>query len=198
MKQSAIAAVIERDLLRSDDSPLITTVQCFSCGYGMTYRRSRFCSDRCREWFDAGNPSFEDQRQSTPWDMRPLRAVAGPRGAIGTNPWQTSVGDMRPGNHGFHIRCAGCQKEFESKGLRCCSADCERRYRERQDNLKLMAEAGIEPAIKRKCEACGAALPKWSKGRLSKKRFCSARCQKAQRRTEMAPDGPNPVLSAET
>jgi hypothetical protein len=42
MKQSAIAAVIERDLLRSNDSPLITTVQCFSCGHGMTTANQDF------------------------------------------------------------------------------------------------------------------------------------------------------------
>jgi predicted nucleic acid-binding Zn ribbon protein len=175
MKTAAIAAAIERDLLRADDAPSTNIVTCFSCGFSMTYRGSRFCSDRCRDWYDVGNPGCDQD-----W----LR--------------QTRQPVIRPGRYGYFIRCAHCGKEFESKGLRCCSADCERGYRGRKDNLAIMAEVGIEPAAKRRCEVCSAALPKWSKGRLSKKRFCSARCQKAQRRMEMAPDSQNPVLSAET
>ena len=40
-------------------------------------------------------------------------------------------------------------------GLRCCSTECERRYRERDENLATIAEARIQPAAKRKCEAPG-------------------------------------------
>jgi hypothetical protein len=32
---------------------------------------------------------------------------------------------MRPTKNGFIIDCAGCAKEFESSGLRCCSTRCE-------------------------------------------------------------------------
>src|SRR5262249_46024917 len=113
MKQSAIAAAIERDLLRSDNSqPAIDITKCFSCGYSMTYRGSRFCSERCREWFDDGNPSYERQEELA---RKPSAAT---------------------------IVCLGCRKEFYSRGLRCCSTDCERRYREHQDNLAIMAEVG--------------------------------------------------------
>jgi hypothetical protein len=210
MKQTAIAAVIERDLLRADNTAAKTdVVACWSCGYTFRYRSRRgdlngnFCSARCQEWYDAGNPSFEEQRElQRELDSAPLHsftAVAGPPDTVGANPWQSIIdasGDgtpiLRRGTNGFYIRCAGCQKEFESKGLRCCSAECERRYRERQENLRVMAEAGIEPAAKRACENCGTALPKWSKGRLSKNRFCSARCQKAQRRTEMTAEAQTP------
>jgi endogenous inhibitor of DNA gyrase (YacG/DUF329 family) len=177
MKQSAIAAVIERDLLRSNDSPLITTVQCFSCGHGMTYRRSRFCSDRCREWFDAGSLAYQSTRIV-------YRDRAG--------------NEMRVGRAGFMIRCAHCAKEFESKGLRCCSVECERGRRERKDNLAAMAEVGIEPAAKRQCEACGIKIPKWRNGRRvsSKTRFCSAQCQRTTAKT--AQDTRNAVLGAKT
>ena len=178
MKQSAIAAVIERDLLRSDAIPSIRTVQCFSCGHGMTYRGSRFCSDHCREWFDAGIPAY----QST-------RTVYRDR----------EGNEMRAGRAGFMIRCCPhCAKEFESKGLRCCSVECERRRREREDNLATMAEVGIEPATKRQCEACGIKIPKWRNGRRvsSKTRFCSARCQRTTAKT--AQDTRSAVLGAKT
>jgi hypothetical protein len=154
MKQSDIAAVIERDLLRADTaSPSIDITKCFSCGYSMRYRGSRFCSDRCREWFDAGNLSYEQQEELA----RKPSAMT--------------------------IVCLGCRKEFYSRGLRCCSTDCERSYRERQDNLAVMAEVGIEPAPKRHCAnpECGQTIPKWRNGRRvrSDLRFCSPKCTKA-------------------
>jgi hypothetical protein len=173
MKQSDIAAVIERDLLRVDARPPNNTVQCFSCGYGMICRGSRFCSDRCREWYDVGNPGFAQdwlERKRTAW-----RVIAGPRGTVGTeyhNP------DLRSTKAGCPIGCAHCGQEFDSKGLRCCSIECEHAYRERQDNLATMAEVGIEPTPKRQCRTCGARIPKWRKGRKvsSATRFCSRKC----------------------
>jgi len=161
-KQSAIAAVIERDLLRSDNSqPAIDITKCFSCGYSMTYRGSRFCSERCRDWFDDGNPSFEDQRSPMVYRWRDGRL-------------------MSAGRYGFYIACAGCHKEFESLGLRCCTPDCERAYRERQDNLAIMAEVGDTPKEKRRCAhpECDRPIPKWRNGRQvrSDTRFCSPKC----------------------
>jgi hypothetical protein len=39
--------------------------ECFVCGHGMLYRGSRFCSDRCREFYDTGAPGhLEDWRAS--------------------------------------------------------------------------------------------------------------------------------------
>ena len=88
---------------------------------------------------------------------------------------------MKRGSKGFYIACAHCRKEFESLGLRCCSAECERAHREREENLVIMAQAGIELTAKRKCEgpACNAIISKWHKGRKvsRNKRFCSPRCQ---------------------
>ena len=92
------------------------------------------------------------------------------------------ITELRRTAHGFEIKCAGCGKDFESKGLRCCSDNCERRYVERQRNLGIMAEVGIEPAAKKHCAASGCTntIPKWRNGRRvsSTTRFCSDRCSR--------------------
>jgi hypothetical protein len=179
MKQSAIAAVIERDLLHSDaGKPSIDITKCFSCGFSMRYRGSRCCSERCREWFDTGNPGYDQdwlyRQPSGPW-----RVIAGPPGTVGTeyhNP------DMRPTKSGFMIRCAHCTKEFDSRGLRCCSTECERRYRERKDNLAVMAEVCDAPKERRRCAhpGCGRPIPTWRNGRRVSRatRFCSDSCSR--------------------
>ncbi len=129
---------------------------CFACGRSYCRGDGRFCSSRCRTAFDAGFPPYEPQVVNYGMSMT---------------------------RDGFAIACAGCSKTFSSKGLRCCSADCERNYREREQNLVTMAEAGIEPSVKRKC-ACGAVIPKWTAtGRAvgTNQRFCSPRCQRKSR-----------------
>ena len=85
---------------------------------------------------------------------------------------------MRMGPKGFYVDCAYCRKEFESIGLTCCSVECERIYRERQNNLAVMAQAGIDPKAKRQWEQCKAVIPTWRKGRKVSKsvRFCSEKC----------------------
>jgi hypothetical protein len=155
MRRDQIAAVIERDLLRADDGKRSDSIECFACGRGMTYRGNRFCSRRCREWYDDGNPGHAQE-----WLKQ-----------------QKANGQMR---EGCIIRCAECQQEFESRGLRCCCTTCEQRYRERQDNLRLMAEVGIEPSAKRRCECCGSVIPKWRNGRRVSQatRYCSDRCSR--------------------
>lgn len=154
---------------RSD--PIIT--ECFSCGRSMVYRgpkadgtSGRFCSEPCRQWFDAGNPAHE------PLDSRklyiaPQKAVAGPHPGYLPAP-------MRMGPHGFFIICAGCGNTFESRGLAYCKPECSRAHRERQENAKLMAEAGMEPAAKRSCLECGAVIPAWRNGRRTRAdvQFC--------------------------
>ena len=100
---------------------------CFMCARGMIYHGSRFCSDRCCDYYDAGAAGCEqDWRHPdiayTYLDGHPMSKAA----------------------HGFKIACAHCRKEFDSKGSRCCSAECERRYREREQNLATLAEVGAE------------------------------------------------------
>ena len=149
-------------------------VACFSCGRTYVYKgrkdelNGRFCSTRCRDWFDAGNPSHEQQRRlETPYTRRNGKP-------------------MRMGPMGFYTECADSRKEFDSKGLRCCSAECEKAYREREENLTIMAEAGIEPAAKRKCAApgCDGTIPKWKNGRQVSARvtFCSPKCRQRAKR----------------
>ena len=163
MRQKDIAALIERDLLKAHDAKTSNTTQCFSCGRGIIYKASRFCSQRCRDWYDSGNPGHAQD-----WLKRAKVADA-------------STPD------GYVIRCAHCQTEFESGGLPCCSTECERRHRKHQNNLKLMAEVGSEPSAKRKCEHCGAVIPNWRKGRRVSRatRFCSDRCSRKATRSRL-------------
>ena len=145
--------------------------KCFMCGTGMMYRGTRFCSDRCRDFYVSGEPGFEQD-----W-LRPQ-----------------PVNIMKATRQGFMINCAHCRKEFESLGLRCCSTGCERSYSERDANLAVMAEVGIEPSAKRSCVECGGHIPTWRNGRKVsvKMRFCGAKCQQRHARARTR------VLSAET
>jgi hypothetical protein len=81
MKRKDIAAIIERDLLHTQDAKPDTT-RCFSCGLGMTCRDSRFCSARCRKWCDDGNPGYaQDWLLRKPGhDLAGWRIVIGPPG----------------------------------------------------------------------------------------------------------------------
>ena len=103
-------------------------VPCFVCGHTFVYKgrkgdlNGRFCSMRCQEWYDAGHPvAITDSIDC----------------------------GMKRGSKGFYIDCAGCHKEFESLGQRCGSTECERRHRERRDNLAVMAEVGVGPIAER-------------------------------------------------
>jgi hypothetical protein len=159
MKADKLAAALMRDRARTCAGPSNTSIECFGCGRPFIYRgpqqgddNGRFCSDKCREAYDAG------YRRAEPVDaFKPSTA-------------------MRRGPVGWHIACAGCQREFESKGLRHCSTECERRCRERQENAELMAEVGMQVEAKRKCAKpeCNNPVPKWRKGRRVSKRarFC--------------------------
>ena len=162
VKALTAAILADRDCRTNSDHNINP---CFVCGYTFVYRgrrgelNGRFCSISCQDWYDAGNGFITDQRATY---------------------------RMRMGPNGFYINCAYCQKGFESLGCRCCSAECERSFREREENLATMAEAGIEPAAKRQCEApgCNGIIPKWRRGRQvsNKTRFCSPKCQQRAKR----------------
>jgi predicted nucleic acid-binding Zn ribbon protein len=152
-------------------------VRCFTCGYGMIYRGSRFCSERCRDFYDAGNAPLSEQKIVYRFrDGRPMQETA----------------------KGLRIPCAHCRRDFESLGVRCCSIECERRYRERKDNLAIMAEVGMEAAPpKRTCAGCGERIPMWRKGRRvsSATRFCSPKCgAKYARKARVASESQDAVL----
>jgi hypothetical protein len=93
MKQSDIASVTQRDLLRDDVPRPDTRVTRFMCGRGMKYRGSRFCSDRCRDFYAAGNPGHEQD-----W-LRPKIIYSDRHGT-----------PMRMGPQGFIINCAHCRE----------------------------------------------------------------------------------------
>jgi hypothetical protein len=54
---------------RQRAAPAHNIIACFSCGYTFVYQgrrgelNGRFCSMRCRDWYDDGNPSHEQQRE---------------------------------------------------------------------------------------------------------------------------------------
>jgi hypothetical protein len=148
---NAIMRDRERDRTR-EISPL-----CFSCGRAYTSGIGgvgRFCSLRCRDAFDSGFPAY-----APPKSYRELVAWQGPLGML--------------------INCSGCGKKFDSCGLRCCSIECRRASRRKQE---LDAELAGQPfrAVKRRCSHCGGAIPNWRKGRRvsSAVKFCSPRCQR--------------------
>ena len=173
MKTDALVAALKADILRPSTPTPSSSTNCFLCGRSYGYggprgdASGRFCSDRCREGYDAGRQATEDL---DPFKITKWRVIAG------GNPGYLPSAPMRMGKSG-HIACAGCQREFESKGLRCCSTECERADRERQEKVALMAEVGMEVAAKRLCQhpGCGAAIPKWRNGRRvsERARFCN-------------------------
>jgi hypothetical protein len=174
-------------------------VPCFSCGATFVYEgregdlNGRFCSMRCQAWFDDGNPSYEQrqeaERQLLKVPLSSFKVVAGQSGLeVGTSYYATvfpkgfKFTPMRRGSEGWYIACKNCNKEFESKGLRCCTPECEKAYREKEGRQATMKEAGMEPATRRICEGpgCDRPIPKWKNGRRvsSKVRFCSDLCRK--------------------
>jgi hypothetical protein len=153
----SLQKALERDLL-ADRPAKKKEATCFTCGRGYLPKpkedeSNRFCSTRCREGFDAG----------APYD---------PAGK--TNRYSLPIGPT-----GFLINCLGCGKRFDSRGLRCCSIECERRYRERAENIAAMAEVDMDKPAKRKCEHCDGDIPNWRNGRKvsTAARFCSQKCQ---------------------
>ncbi len=108
----------------------------------------QFCSSRCRDGCDAGCPAHQPYDAISFLHRFPVsRAIIrqGPRGAI--------------------IACAHCRREFDSRGLHCCTKACERAL----TNAKaLQADIGplaARPSARRKCEVCEAKLPRSINGK---------------------------------
>ena len=188
MKTEQLAAALLADRNREVQERTDIT-KCFICGYSMVYRGSRFCSDRCREWFDAGNNPVDNYEN---YSLTGWRVIAGPPGIeIGSDYYAGIFGrqppGMKPSRYGFYIPCAHCKKDFECKGEgRTCSDECARGLREHEANLAIMAERGIEPAAKKTCIQYGAIIPKWRKGRRvsATVRFCSGKCGQKYRQAQ--------------
>lgn len=168
--QSALAAAIQRSLL-AKQTPAQTIQTCFACGRTYGKGNGQFCSAKCRAAFDMGLPPYgEPARGRGPW-----RVFAGP---------DTPIAQPMPASQGGCLtKCTSCRKHFASKGLRCCSPECERQCRENEANLATMAEVGMEiPKPGRACQCCGKTLPRWrpaGKGAVRKtQKYCSQKCQR--------------------
>jgi hypothetical protein len=190
---------------RQRERPKHNIVPCWSCGQTFVYRgrqgelNGNFCSMRCQDWFDGGNPTYEQQceheRKLVGAALGDFVVVAGPADSEVDSKYYKGLGfsgmPMRRGTNGFYIACKHCNREFESKGLRCCSRECENGYREAQERRAVMKEAGIEPISRRMCKylGCDRPIPKWRNGRQvsAKVRFCSDLCRK---RSAKAADDP--------
>jgi hypothetical protein len=152
--------------------------ECITCGRLYHPRppnagdNTRFCSDACRKAFDAGFPAYSREQQFDPFKVARWRTIAG------GDPGYLPRTPMAMGRGGFLIKCRGCDQQFESQGLAFHSSACRRASEARA----VMAEVGMEPLAKRRCEApgCPRSIPKWRKGRKVSKatRFCSAGCAK--------------------
>jgi hypothetical protein len=158
---------------RSGDAGTPEPQACFACGRSYAKGDGRFCSVRCRDAFDNGNPQYGQARAqapSTDWVV-----IAGPPGTVGSR----YASDLPTRGGGCLITCKECQREFVSKGLRCCSPACERAYCERLHIEAAVKEVGGELPSRPVCQCCGARIPRWRKGRAVPKntKFCSPKCQ---------------------
>ena len=178
----ARAILADRERLSDEDTgPVLTEgspTLCFACRRSFMYhldpadgRNVRFCSWRCQNAYD--DPGIVYSDPVIRYTYRDERRMM-PRGA------------------GFAHRCLGCGHEFVSKGLRCCSPACEAKHRRKEELATELSTLGVRVDTKRrKCEGCGALIPRFRKGKAVSKtvRFCSAKCsQRARRNAKMAPD----------
>ena len=133
MDANKLAAEILADGEAEAATPGYEAPECFSCG--RTFHctgpdgSGRFCSVRCRGWFDDGNPPYEK------------------RVRLGYT--------LRMGRHGFVIPCRGCGKDFDSKGSTYCSPGCNKASAARAEAAALMAEVGMDIPEKRMCATPG-------------------------------------------
>jgi hypothetical protein len=194
---TGLADAIARDIL-ADRGRAPVSPTCFACGRSFGRGDGRFCSTRCRAGFDAGLPPFDPARTVLNVPLSAWRVVAGPPGVeIGSRFYGQNAPAMPMRGDGFAIECTGCRKTFISRGLRCCSTDCERKHRERIEIAATVAEVGGELPVKRKCLACGGDIPNWRNGRRvsAATRFCSDRCGQRARKQS---GSPNPAMTPES
>jgi hypothetical protein len=173
---------------RNDDRCDLTNpraAELFCLWANLLQGEDRFCSPRYRIAFDGGFPPYSRAPISTgvQWHVVAGRPVLIPR-------------DFSTRGDGCMIACEGCQRGFVSRGLRCCSVECERKHKQQLEIAAAVAEVGLEIAPKRKCEACGGAIPRWRAGKAVRKttRFCSKKCSKRASKVSYAFD---PVLGPE-
>jgi hypothetical protein len=109
--------------------------------------------------------------------------------------------DLTPPD-GVMLACLGCGHAFRSRGIRCCSDNCERKSAQRSSAKTELAAirkaTGVSlPKRGKPCQGpgCSQTLPPWTaKGRKNKARFCSPRCA---RKAAAVPDIGNQPDDAE-
>ena len=117
-----LAANLLADRQREREQPKHNIVPCWSCGHTFVYRgrqgelNGNFCSMRCQDWYDDGNPTYEQQceheRKLTGAALGSFVVVAGPPELeVGPNyyagvfPKGFKFTPMRRGSEGFYIAC---------------------------------------------------------------------------------------------
>jgi hypothetical protein len=154
-KIARLARALLADRARADHRTTSPST-CFLCNRGFVYRPAtddesgRFCSATCRELYDQGQRAASSSTRN--------------------------YFTLEPGPRGFWITCAGCDRRFESKGLRCCTPECERQARERAETKAVLDEVEMESSHKRTCAipGCQRTIPNWTNGRKtsSARKYC--------------------------
>jgi 5-methylcytosine-specific restriction endonuclease McrA len=152
MKTSTLAAILERELLRTEEPTKTSDArECFACGRPFMPRPSTgddnmhaFCSARCREACDAGFPTYGSWKVDA-FDVliSAWRVVAGPAGV--------EIGS-----------------QYYAPIIEAVERQRKRLARSRS------GEELIRP--RRLCQRCGAKLPVWINGKQvrSDRKFCTA------------------------
>jgi hypothetical protein len=104
VKNTGLAAEIERDLLRSNSASARHSVAaCRACGRSYSNRRdSDCCSPRCAQWLADGNPPYDPQyvAKLTKVPPRDWYVIAGPPDtARGSHPFQDVIDAVTAAQH---------------------------------------------------------------------------------------------------
>jgi len=182
--RDSLTAAIKADLLRPDKPKNTNVTPCVTCGRATLIQngdpQSTYCSTRCKEALARGLlPRFTELPSTDSIYTKRWKVVAPADGEPGY-----MLRPMRMGKEDFLVACAHCRREFDSKGWRCCLAECERSYRAKESRATVMAEADMELPTKRQCLECGADIPNWRSGRRVRQdsQFCSKACAQKNRR----------------
>jgi hypothetical protein len=106
MKRENIARAILADRKERVAQPKYEAMECLSCGRGFVYKgpsgddSGRFCHARCREWYDAGNPTYEPSKvvveRANQVPLRDWKVVAGPPGLEAGSAYYADILDRGP------------------------------------------------------------------------------------------------------
>jgi hypothetical protein len=156
----AIRDAILADRLKPSRTQQHQVGPCLKCGRSCVQTESQFCSDGCRKSFES------DGRRYVP----PPTTVE----ILGRH--------LPQGRNGVFIVCPGCNKRFESLGLRYCSKDCQNK----PDLRESMGPLAEDEDRRRRCQApgCTRRIPLFRNGRAVPKstKYCSESCGARARR----------------